>query len=124
MLSVIAGVALTALLGGLLAPLVKDEMDRRRERLDASVELVEVLATGLWAYWKFALRVAYYGRLGERASDDYKVALERWDSDDAWKLGLDIPGSSQPLEAASATWGTAGIGRRSKGGCRLPGYEN
>lgn len=90
MLSVIVGVALTALLGGLLAPLVKDEMDRRRERLDWSVQLVEVLATGLWAYWKFALRVAYYGRLGDRGADDYNVALQRWDSDDGWKLGLDI----------------------------------
>jgi hypothetical protein len=89
-LQVIVGVALTALLGGLLAPLVKGEMDRRRERLDASVNLVEVLAKGLWAYWKFALRVAYYGRLGEAGSKDHEDALRRWDSDDAWNLGLDI----------------------------------
>src|SRR4051812_18093433 len=65
-------------------------MDRRRERLDASVQLVEVLAKGLWAYWKFALRVAYYGRLGERGADDHQVALRKWDGDDAWNLGLDI----------------------------------
>jgi hypothetical protein len=67
-LEVIVGVALTAFLGGLLAPLVKGRMDRRRERLDSSVELIDVLANGLWAYWKLALRVAYYGRQAERGS--------------------------------------------------------
>jgi hypothetical protein len=89
-LKVIVGVGLTALLGGLLAPLVKDRMDRRSERFDSSVELVEILANGLWAYWKLALRVAYYGRQGERGSDEYELALERWDGDDAWELGCDI----------------------------------
>ena len=107
MLEVTVGVALTAILGGLLAPLVKDEMDRRRLRLDASVELVETLANGLWAYWKLALRVAYYGRQGQ-AEDGYKVALLRWDSDDAWSLGSDIQTqvsrSKRLLPGDSARW--------------------
>lgn len=90
MLEVVVGVALTALLGGLVAPSVKQRIDRKRERFDSSLELVDILANGLWAYWKLALRVAYYGRQGERGSEGYVVALQRWDSDDAWQLGCDI----------------------------------
>jgi len=82
-------VSLTALLGGLLAPIVKELIDRR-ERLDASVQLVETLAKGLWAYWKFALRVASYGRQGDRSKAEYEQALRKWDGDEAWQLGCDI----------------------------------
>ena len=94
MLKVIVGVSLTAvltaLLGGLLAPWVKGKIDRRREELDASVKLVDVLADGLWAYWKMALRVAYYGRHGERGTEGYRLALQVWDGDDAWDIGAEI----------------------------------
>jgi hypothetical protein len=93
-LKVIVGVSLTAfltaLLGGVLAPWVKGRIDRRREQLDASVELVNVLADALWAYWKMALRVAYYGRQGDEGSEGYQVALQQWHGDDAWDLGADI----------------------------------
>jgi hypothetical protein len=93
-LKVIVGVTLTAvltaLLGGLLTPWVKGKIDRRREELDASVELIDVLADRLWAYWKMALRVAYYGRQDERGSEGYQLALQHWDGDEAWNIGADI----------------------------------
>jgi hypothetical protein len=81
---------ITAFVGGLLVPWVKDSIDRRRERLDSSLDLVDTLATCLWTYWKFALRVAYYGRLGLTANQNYRVALEKWDSDVLWELGTSI----------------------------------
>lgn len=90
MLEVVVGVALTALLGGLLIPFVKGRLDRRSERFTSSVELVDTLATSLWTYWKFALRVAYYGRQGPPGSMNLDLALRRWDGDDAWKLGCEI----------------------------------
>ena len=55
-----------------------------------SVELVEILAAGLWTYWKLALRVAYYGRQGARSSADFELALQRWDGEDSWDIGRDI----------------------------------
>jgi hypothetical protein len=82
--------ALTALLGGVFAPWLKAKIDRKSERFDSSCELVEILANGLWAYWKLALRVAYYGRKGDSGAKDYELALQQWDSDDAWQLGADI----------------------------------
>ena len=42
------------------------------------------------AYWKLALRVAYYGRQGQRGSKDLNLALRRWDGDDAWQIGCEI----------------------------------
>lgn len=90
MLEVVVGVALTALLGGLLAPWLKGRLDHRSERFRSSLALVDTLADGLWAYWKLALRVAYYGRQGDSGSEDYAVALQRWDGDLAWQLGCDI----------------------------------
>lgn len=62
MLEVIVGVALSALLSGLLVPFVKGVLDRRSERFSSSVALIDTLAISLWTYWKLALRVAYYGR--------------------------------------------------------------
>ena len=90
MLEVIVGVALTALLGGLLVPYVKDRIDRRSERFRSSVALVDTLASSLWTYWKLALRVAYYGRQGRRGSNDLDLALRRWDGDDSWQIGCEI----------------------------------
>ena len=81
--------ALTAVLGGILAHSIKDRIDRDRERFDSSIELVDTLANSLWAYWKLALRLAYYGRKGD-SGKDYDLALQRWNGDDAWKLGADI----------------------------------
>jgi len=89
-LEVIVGVALTALLGGLLVPRLKDRLDRRSEQYRTSVELVETLASSLWTYWKLALRVAYYGRKGPEGSQDYQLALARWDSDESWQNGNEI----------------------------------
>ena len=90
MLDVVVGVALTALLGGLLVPWVKGRLDRRSERFRSSVDLVDSLAGSLWKYWKLAMRVAYYGRQGPRGAKDLDHALDRWDSDDAWDNGLEI----------------------------------
>lgn len=90
MVEVIVGVALTAVLGGLLVPVLKGRIDRRRERFQSSLALVEVLATGLWTYWKLALRVAYYGRQGPRGEENFAVALQRWDSDESWANGCEI----------------------------------
>lgn len=90
MLEVIVGVTLTAVLGGLLVPLVKGIMDRRSERYSSSLALVDTLAASLWEYWKLALRVAYYGRQGLRGADGLEIALARWDSDDSWNIGSDI----------------------------------
>lgn len=90
MVDVVVGVALTALLGGLLVPWLKVRLDRRSERFGSSVELVDTLARGLWAYWKLALRVAYYGREGNSGLEGYRIALRRWDDDDAWGLGCEI----------------------------------
>lgn len=90
MVEVILGVVLTAVLGGLLIPALKNEIDWHRERLAASVELVELLAASLWTYWKLALRVAYYGSKGPARARDLAVALERWDSDEAWANGGQI----------------------------------
>ena len=90
MTEVIVGVALTAVLGGLLVPAVKGLLDRRGERYRASVALVDALADSLWAYFKLALQVAHYGSRGERASADLDRALIRWDGDAAWDLGSAI----------------------------------
>src|ERR1700733_10384787 len=90
MLEVIVGVALTALLGGLLAPTLKERLDRRSEQYRSSVELVEALASSLWTYWKIALRVAYYGREGQKEAEDLLLALRYWDSDEAWRIGSEI----------------------------------
>jgi hypothetical protein len=87
---VIVGVVLTALLGGLLVPIVKGWIDDRRERSDSSMELVDTLATCLWTYWKLALRVAYYGKQGDRGTRGYEAALDKWDSDETWALGNNI----------------------------------
>jgi hypothetical protein len=89
-LEVIVGVALTALLGGLAVPRMKDYLDRRSEQYRTSVELVETLASSLWTYWKLALRVAYYGKQGPEESEDYRLALLRWDSDESWQNGNEI----------------------------------
>jgi hypothetical protein len=89
-LEVVVGVALTALLGGLLVPSLKMRLDRRSEQFRSSVALVDTLAGSLWAYWKLALRVAYYGRQGHRGSKDFDLALSRWDGDDAWQIGCEI----------------------------------
>jgi hypothetical protein len=90
MLEVVVGVTLTALLGGLLVPIVKGFLDRRSERYSTSVALVETLAVSLWAYWQLALRVAYYGRQGQRGSEGLDLALRRWDSDASWQIGSDV----------------------------------
>jgi hypothetical protein len=90
MAEVIVGVLLTAVVGGLLVPWVKGVLDRRTERFRASMELLDVLAQGLWGYWKLALRVAYYAQQGNRGHSQYVQALERWDSDDSWKIGEEI----------------------------------
>ena len=90
MVQVVVGVVLTAVLGGLLVPFVKDRMDRRKQSLESSLELLEVIATGLWTYWALAHRVAYYGQQGERSAQRYDAALRDWDSADAWKNGRDI----------------------------------
>jgi hypothetical protein len=90
MLEVVVGVALTALLGGFLVPFVKGILDHRSERYSSSVALVDTLATSLWAYWHLAVRVAYYGRQGERGSESLNLALRRWDSDESWQIGSDV----------------------------------
>jgi hypothetical protein len=90
MLEVVVGVTLTALLGGFLVPVVKGRLDQRSERYSSSVEVVDTLATSLWAYWHLAARVAYYGRQGERGSDNFHLALCRWDSDESWQIGSDV----------------------------------
>ena len=90
MLNVVVGVVLTALLGGLLVPFVKRRLDRRSERYTASVALLDTLAASLWLYWKFALRVAYYGRQGSRGSNDLDTALRNWDGDESWRIGSEI----------------------------------
>jgi len=41
----------------------------------------------LWTYWKLALRVAYYGKQGPEGSEEYRLALLRWDSDESWQNG-------------------------------------
>jgi len=87
---VVVGVALTALLGGVLVPSLKERLDRRSEQFKSSVVLVDTLASSLWVYWKLALRVAYYGRQGQQGSKDLDLALLRWDSDDAWQNGCEI----------------------------------
>ena len=89
-LEVLIGIALTAVIGGLLVPSLKDILDRQSERFRSSVALVDTLASSLWAYWKGALRVAYYGRQGERGTKELHLALKRWDSDDSWQLGSEI----------------------------------
>src|SRR5215831_15769821 len=89
-LEVIVGVALTAVLGGLLVPRFKESLDRKSEQYRTSVELVETLASSLWTYWKLALRVAYYGKQGPEGAENYRLALLRWDSDDSWQNGNEI----------------------------------
>jgi hypothetical protein len=88
MAEVIVGVVLTALLGGLLVPYVKGVIDRRSERFRASAAQVDALATTLWAYYKLALRVAFYGKQGR--SKDLEAALESWDSEKSWQLGSEM----------------------------------
>jgi phage protein U len=90
MLEVVVGVTLTAVLGGLLVPFVKGHLDRRSERYSSSVALVDTLADSLWAYWHIAVRVAYYGRQGQRGSKNFDLALRRFDSDDSWQIGSDV----------------------------------
>ncbi len=69
---------------------LKGRLDRRSEQFRSSVALVDTLAGSLWAYWKLALRVAYYGRQGQRGSKDLNLALRRWDGDDAWQIGCEM----------------------------------
>jgi hypothetical protein len=90
MLEVIVGVTLTAVLGGLLVPIVKGFLDHRSERYSSSMALIDTFAVSLWTYWKLALRVAYYGRQGQRGSEGLEIALRRWDSDDSWEIGSQI----------------------------------
>jgi hypothetical protein len=90
MLEVVVGVTLTAVLGGLLIPLVKGFLDRRSERYSSSVALVDTLASSLWEYWHLAARVAYYGRQGPRGAEGFGRALRRWDGDDSWQIGADV----------------------------------
>jgi hypothetical protein len=90
MLEVVVGVTLTALLGGFLVPFVKGLLDRRTERYSSSVALVDTLATSLWAYWHLAVRVAYYGKQGERGWGSLGLALHHWDSDESWQIGADV----------------------------------
>jgi hypothetical protein len=54
------------------------------------VALVDTLAESLWAYWHLAVRVAYYGRQGQRGSEGFDLALRRWDGDDSWQIGSDV----------------------------------
>jgi hypothetical protein len=111
MAEVIVGVALTALLtallGGLLVPYVKGRIDRRRERFESSVALVETLATSLWTYWKLALRIAYYGRQEPPDHENLVHALELWDSDESWLNGcqiqIQVSRSKRLLPSASYT---------------------
>jgi hypothetical protein len=94
MWEVVVGVGLTAILtalfGGLLVPSIRAGMDRRREQCTASAGLLETFAASLWTYWKFAMRVAYYGRNETDDDEGYTTALERWDSDHAWTNGCEI----------------------------------
>ena len=90
MWEVVVGVTLTAVLGGLLVPAVKQYTDRRSEQYRSAAALVDALAGSLWQYWKLALRVAYYGKQGRRGKKELHTALLRWDSDDAWQSGLEI----------------------------------
>jgi len=90
MLEVIVGVTLTALLGGFLVPIVKGLLDRRTERYSSSVALVDTLAESLWKYWHIAVRVAYYGRQGERGAESLDLALRHFDSDESWQIGVDV----------------------------------
>jgi hypothetical protein len=88
--TVVVGVVLTALLGGLLVPIVKDRLDRRTERFRSSLKLIDDLADCLWAYWKAALRIAYYGRQGAPGAAGHTEALRRWDGDESWDRGTQI----------------------------------
>jgi hypothetical protein len=90
MMELVVGVVLTAALGGVLVPAIQALLDRRRVRFAASVDLLEMLATSLWTYWKLAMRVSYYGRKAPIAGPGYETALERWDSDEAWVNGSEI----------------------------------
>ncbi len=81
---------LTALFGGLLVPSIRAGMDRRREQCTASADLLETFAASLWTYWKFAMRLAYYGRDEADGNGGYTTARERWDSDQAWTNGCEI----------------------------------
>jgi hypothetical protein len=69
---------------------VKGRIDRRKERFESSVALVETLATSLWTYWKLALQVAYYGRPEPRDNENFVHALKLWDSDESWLNGCQI----------------------------------
>jgi hypothetical protein len=90
MAEVVVGVVLTALLGGLLVPIMKGVLDRRSEHFRASVAQVDALADCLWAYWKLAIRVAFYAKQGEQNSKDLEDALHSWDSEESWQLGRDV----------------------------------
>ena len=90
MLTVVVGVILTALLGGLLVPIVKDGRDRRSERFRSSLAPVDALAADLWTYWTAAVRVAYYGKQGPNGARDLETSLQRWDNDASWTNGHDI----------------------------------
>ena len=50
----------------------------------------ETLAASLWTYWKFAMRVTYYGSKGPDRREDFETALRAWDSDEAWANGGQI----------------------------------
>ena len=85
LVTVIVGVAATAALGTLLAPVVKERIDRRSERLKSKVDLVDTPAIDLWTYWKLALRIAYYAERGD--DEGYRDALKEWNGDKSWELG-------------------------------------
>jgi hypothetical protein len=78
---------LNAVIGGLLVPAVKAQMDRPRERFNVAYDLLETLAASLWTYWNLAMRIAYYGSKGRAIREDYAAALKAWDSDEAWDNG-------------------------------------
>jgi hypothetical protein len=87
MVEAIVVVVFTAGIGGVVVPVVKAQIDGRRERFDVASDLLETLAASLWTYWKLAMRVAYYGSKGQPFKEDYNAALKAWDSDEAWDNG-------------------------------------
>ena len=94
LITLAAGAALTALLGGLLAPWAKGRMDetkrRRDELLRSSSELLDSLAEGLWRYWKLAQRLAFCGARLKSNPEAHQDALRAWDSGEGWAIDCSI----------------------------------